>query len=597
MASYVIKSPAGRDYVVNAPEGATEAQVLAFAKSHFEQLQKQTDADMAKMADPTSGMSGGEKFAAGFGKAIVDTGRGLGQMVRMTSRDDVSESRKLDKALMETGAGMAGNVLGNVAINAPLAMIPGAGTMRGAAAIGAASGLAQPSTSNNETLSNVMMGAGAGAAIPAAVVGAKVAKSFVDPLYQGGREKIIGGVLRKVAGNEADQAANNMRTVKSAIPGVQYTAAEAAGNPGVSALQRTALAEPGVALNDLVARQTANNDARVGALRQLTGSEGDRDALAQLRSGMAEDLYKQAYSKAPNFARDATTGQFLNKAQQAGRKAELTKLMETPSMQEAWKKAQRMMADDINAGRAPASAFDSVKAMDYTRRALSDMVGESQGNQQRILIQLRDRLDTNLQSLSPKYLEAKNTFAEMSKPITEMDVVKEIAGKSISPNSGNLQPNAYARALQDKTAASVSGMRNATLESTIKPESLQTLNSIKQDLQRLSSVENSGRVGSDTVQKMAYGNMLDQAGVPTAIRGFAPAGVMGNLAARVGQTVYKDANEKMAQQLAQALLNPTDAADLMMAAKASPQVRALIEGLKRTGVAAGATLPALAQPR
>lgn len=121
-----------------------------------------------RVPDPTEGMSTLDKIRAGVGKAIVDTGRGLGQMVGLVNRDDVAESRRLDQALMNTTAGKVGNFAGNMALLAPASAIPGAATVPGAALIGAAAGLAQPSTSTGETLTNIGLG-GAGGALGQAV--------------------------------------------------------------------------------------------------------------------------------------------------------------------------------------------------------------------------------------------------------------------------------------------------------------------------------------------------------------------------------------------------------------------------------------------
>lgn len=143
-----------------------------------------------RMLDPTAGMNEGEKFRAGIGKAFSDLGTGVSQFgagvadffsPRQTSvtdlilnrkplsrveemRQQVAEARRRDAPLMDTGAGMAGNVVGNVAAVAPTAVIPGANTYAGASAIGALTGLAQPSASTNETLLNAGLGGAGGAA-------------------------------------------------------------------------------------------------------------------------------------------------------------------------------------------------------------------------------------------------------------------------------------------------------------------------------------------------------------------------------------------------------------------------------------------------
>ena len=162
MAKFTITSPDGQKFTVNAPDGATQEQVMQFARAQFNQGPKETDASKAswdRMTDPTSGMSGSDKFFAGAGKAITDIARGAGQFVGLVNRGDVAESRKLDAPLMNSGAGTAGNVAGNVAALASTARIPGVNTIAGGAAVGSLMGLLQPSTSTGETVGNLALGA------------------------------------------------------------------------------------------------------------------------------------------------------------------------------------------------------------------------------------------------------------------------------------------------------------------------------------------------------------------------------------------------------------------------------------------------------
>jgi hypothetical protein len=77
--------------------------------------------------NPTEGMSGIDKFQAGAGKSLYDTGRGIGQLTGLVEGGDVAESRRLDAPLMNTGAGMAGNIAGHVAQTfAPGGLLKGA---------------------------------------------------------------------------------------------------------------------------------------------------------------------------------------------------------------------------------------------------------------------------------------------------------------------------------------------------------------------------------------------------------------------------------------------------------------------------------------
>lgn len=169
MARFEITSPDGKKFEISAPDGASEQDVMAYAQSQFSKPAPTPE----KAPDPTEGMSTIEKGLAGFGKAIMDTRRGLGQMIPvrrdgkwepLVTQAEVAESRRLDAPLMNTGAGFAGNLAGNAALLAPTALIPGAATVPGAALIGAGAGLIQPTVDRKETLTNVAVGGAAGAA-------------------------------------------------------------------------------------------------------------------------------------------------------------------------------------------------------------------------------------------------------------------------------------------------------------------------------------------------------------------------------------------------------------------------------------------------
>lgn len=107
---------------------------------------------------------GVERFLAGGGKALFDIGRGVGQITSLTSQADIDEAKRLDTPLMKTGAGMAGNLIGNVAALAPTAFIPGVNTYTGSALLGGALGAINPVASNESRTLNTALGAGAGVA-------------------------------------------------------------------------------------------------------------------------------------------------------------------------------------------------------------------------------------------------------------------------------------------------------------------------------------------------------------------------------------------------------------------------------------------------
>lgn len=177
---------------VNFPDTMTAEQIQIAIETDI--LPKQS---AQKTVDPTQGMSGTEKFAAGAGKAVVDLGRGVRQIAeeseqareqndrllfgkpmgsperraQLKSESDtrlkelqgeIEESRRLDAPLMKTGAGMAGNLAGNVAAAVPTAFIPGANTLTGSALIGSGLSALSPVTQDESRIQNAATGAVAG---------------------------------------------------------------------------------------------------------------------------------------------------------------------------------------------------------------------------------------------------------------------------------------------------------------------------------------------------------------------------------------------------------------------------------------------------
>lgn len=574
MARFEVTGPDGSKYEITAPDSMSEADVMKYAEQQFKPKGKTAEQQMAedrKLYDPTSGMTTFDKAAAGFGKAIYDTGRGLGQMVGLVNRDDVAESRNRDQALMNTGAGIAGNVLGNVAIAAPTALIPGAQTIAGAGLVGAGLGLAQPSTSTGETLKNMAIGGVGGAAAPAIVRGAQVGRSFVDPLYEGGRERIMGRMLRSTAGDQADQAITNMRNAPQYVPGSMPMAGEASGVPSLAALQRTATAISPNSANQAAARTAANNEARVAYLQSLTPDVA-----------------------ASRAARDATAGPMYDAARQAGFDPAVVQAIQ-PQITALM---QRVPDDLVNQARQlaqvagePIQDMGSVQGAHYLKKAIDSRIKQLTLSRDtegvRAYAGLQDEYLNVLDQLNPAYQQARNTFARMSPPVNQGEVLGEVANRATNFR-GDITPAAFARAINDRTAAGVTRRPNATMQNTLAPDQMTGLQNINQDLLRADFGQTAGRgVGSDTVQKLAYSNMMQQSGMPGALAGMAPAGVVGNLAQRAGQVVYRDANERMAQQLAEALLDPNQAANLMEAGMVTPQMQQLVNAIRRTGAPIG----------
>lgn len=73
------------------------------------------------MANPTAGMSTGERFLAGIGQGMTNVGRQVGNIFGLVSNEELAEAAKTDEALLATDAGQWGSLAGELALTAPVA--------------------------------------------------------------------------------------------------------------------------------------------------------------------------------------------------------------------------------------------------------------------------------------------------------------------------------------------------------------------------------------------------------------------------------------------------------------------------------------------
>jgi len=587
--------PDGRVARFEVPAGTTPEQAQAMMEQHFAQQPGRSKAAEQVLNDPitqaamnpAAEMSQLERFNAGMGAGMTNIGRGAAQLVGAgPSQAEMADINQRDKPLMSTGAGFAGNVAGNIAAMAPLALVPGANTVGGAATLGAVMAGVQPGAPL-EKLGNMALGFGLGGGMQAAAqnpVGIyeagkaavkapfKVGRALLNTATEGGREKILSRVLQRAAGPNAARARANMQNPPEFVPGSYPTAGEASGSAGIASLQRAAAATDPEAY---FARAAAQNEARVAALQNVAGTHGEREFAKAARAATADDLYDLARKSGLDLS-------LLSPA----RRGEITKLMRTPAIRDAVKEARTLAANEMQKVGDPAG---SVRGLDYLQRALADKISRATGNEQRILVGLRDRLLTTIDTLSPEFQTARTTFAQMSKPVTEMEIAQAIADKAIRPIDQTIMPSQLAKALRDQTAQSVTGMRNATLESTMTPQKLQELRNVLADVQRSSFLANAGRgPGSDTVQKLAMTNMMQESGLPMGVIRGTPG------LQWASKLLFEGADDAMRAKLAQALLDPRETARIM--GQAPPVYRPLQELPQATRDRLSALARALALP-
>jgi hypothetical protein len=257
--------------------------------------QKAREGYAAEVPNATEGMSGVEKFRAGVGQGMVNIARHGANLVGMdklpftdidTSKQGLADAKQRDQALLETGAGRAGSIVGEIAATAPIgglaaggARALGGGLVRAGLAEGAAQGLltADP----GQRLRGAAEGAAFGAVLPG---GARLVKFAGQPLRatKEAKELIRRGV-RLTPGelnptgrlNQWEQALQSSgvggATIRNAREGAmqdfQRAAAEAAGGRGTKLVGRQ---DPDEWVRQLENQYNQRYDNAIGGYNQLT---------------------------------------------------------------------------------------------------------------------------------------------------------------------------------------------------------------------------------------------------------------------------------------------------------------------------------------
>jgi len=524
--------------------------------------------------------------------------------------------------------------IGNIASPANLAVAArGASTIAGGAATGAAIGLLEPTTDENFWSAKAGQAAGGaigGAIIPAATRAGKVAwAGLVEPFTENGRNKIVGRTLNKAA---ADQAAaiRNMQTRAGTTPGFAPTAGQAADDAGLAALERTARAIDPAGFGDV---DRSQRGALVSALRGIAKTPEDRAAAVAEVEKNARNLYGQAFQESVDVTPTLTSLAGRPSLQAAEKRAirladevgmpfnARLEDMRPKSLYAGMRDLPPSSVTDVVSQRNPLTMtnhnvevdnlipsgttpnfvdippVESVPVRDmHTLKMgmdslLSDPTTGIAGREAAALKATRNKL---LDQLPESYQVARRAHIEMNKPVNQMDIGKELHDRfvpALADGAGTpfkTRADAFAQALRngDKLAQNVTGMRGATLEGIMEPGQMATLNGVVDDAAMIGAAQNAGRgAGSDSVQKMAMSNLIEQSGLPAGIANFAPLRPAGGWLKTAGDILYTKNDETMRHLLADVLKDPTRAVDAMKAAGVPPSKYAEI---LRTAAQAGA---------
>lgn len=517
---------------------------------------------------PTVGMGTGERLAAGAGAGLSSLAQGVGQRLGLVSQKAVDETAALDKPLQDTTAGAAGRVAGVAVPLAATSIIPGANTVAGGAAVGALSGLAEPTQTGESVMGNVAKNTilgGAGNALARAIP--TTTKALIDPLRQGGRELITGRTLNAAAGSNAPNIMQAARSPQQFVPGSSPNLAEATQDAGIAGFQLAASSASPEVKRQLAEQAQANTGARIAALRGIAGTPQEQAMNTATRDFMTEGFYRQA--------REAGIDPAMGQAMQ-------------PQIQNL---IQRMPAGVMERAQELArlngevmGAQGSVNGLQWIKQGIDDLLGATPRGtpMHRALAQYKQDLMSTVEELSPAFAQANRNYATFSKPVNENQVGEYLLEKfqpALMDFSQGVptrtRAEAYAAALRNApgTIRNATGMRGfSELSDVMSPGGVQTATNVAQDLARSASAQDLAKTtGSTTAQNLAGQNLIRQflgpLGMPQSFSERAAGSSLAQPVTRATNLVYGGAEQRIQQEIARALRDPAYAARLMEMAR------------------------------
>lgn len=570
--------------IKNVPDGTTKADLVAKLQRNGMAVPadwlsaSRAPVEPPKPIDPTEGMSTTQKVLAGIGSGMTDLAYGVGQRVGLVDQKTIDEKKALDAPLKATTSGSIGNVVGKVAVGLPAAFVPGANTLTGAALIGGAQGLAEPTATGESALKNAAIGAGAGAGGVVLGRGLRAGyqgiKGLIEPFTDAGQARIAGRVLERFA-----EDPNALRQASSAATatGARPTLAEATRDRGIATLERSLGQQDPKIAAALAQRAADNNAARVGVVSGIAGDQSKRAAAVAAREEAAGQMYKAA-----------TNASYTVDDELAG-------LLQRPAVRQALQRAQtlaenqgRKFAFDVN----PSNAFSGVgiqtnatkqisgQGLQDLKMAMDEMLSDPAsgfaGKAGDAVKNLRGQLLGWMEKANPDFKTARQSYASLSKPINEMDVGQRILDKTTSAirdlgGNQKLQANAFSRALNDEQALvrGATGFKGVNaLDDVVTPENVSKLNAVRNELELASNLGQAANgPGSQTAKSLASQNLMRQILGPTGLpQSWAESTLLESLLRPV-QFGMQAAEPRIQNKLAEIMLNPSTAKEALTAAE------------------------------
>ena len=276
-----------------------------------------------------------------------------------------------------------------------------------------------------------------------------------------------------------------------------------------------------------------------GRTRALYGKAFESDA-------MRRDLAKSAQATRAPFS-----GAGLSSAAEDLATTGLRELAQRPLFKQAAEDAKRLAE---NKGRNLKDPLQSLEGLHYIKLALDDMLNPAAKtamgrNASGAVSDMRDKLAEELAKVSPLYGNARQTYAEMSRPITAMETLQDLRLTDARGNITLAKINNAIRNLEDDLNKSgISGAK------ALDNEQLRGLYSLRDDLLRQADLGLGTSPRSNTFQNIATDNILGSM-LPGSLGSYV-TGKAGPLLGQLGRLAYSGPNEAIRGRLADMMLEP-----------------------------------------
>ncbi len=479
-----------------------QAKAAATGKSLSRQAAEATLKDMGLF----------ETGVVGFGKAIADLGRTFGVLPE--------GDKDADAALLDTGAGMTGNILGEIGITA----VPGTAAFKAATTAarlnkavklapritknvvgGAAAGATSEAMMNRDPVTGATYGAALG---PVFMAAGKAGNELVKEVQRirGGATGRAAEDMQKVFGNRTQAAIDALRNTRPIVPGEQVTAGQAASSalPELSVLEAGARSRPDAHLFTNADEATARaRTAVLDAIETPAGVRGtDPNTGRALPSGFENaraqttgPYYDSAMPDLVTIPRDlqnafqgsGTVGTVVNNANR--------------DFIEAVRLARAEGRPPPPGGRAMPGAPYHQMSVDQLQRVLRELDSIPFAQRDYNVTNARRQISQLMRRESPDYATGTDLFREMSMPQNRADVAAVLRNTMNAPsNELNQRAGLFSAALRNApTTIKKTGISQpfqkieevfapTMMEPTVGPQQLQSIRNLEQSLQRESRV-------------------------------------------------------------------------------------------------------------